>query len=302
MSPHTNEVELVPNIGWDERIILCRNGTLVTTAVVVTERHVVMVDTLINAVTAAKALELAGTYLAPPRSLLVVVTHAHYDHMFGNSLFAGRDAAQPAPVLGHRLSARPPDDEARAFLDTLRREEPEIFGDVERVTPTVLFDGPLTIDAGDLTLELIPTPGHSPDHLAIHIPEIRTLLAADAAELPFPFARRPEDLGTMRESLARLAALDAEQVLYCHAPPDSGPAVLHANIGYFDAVETACRRLLAADVPAELEGAELVELAGLPYEEATPGDGAWLEVDPWYRVEGHATQIRTMLTWLAGNG
>jgi glyoxylase-like metal-dependent hydrolase (beta-lactamase superfamily II) len=300
VSPHTNEVDLVPNTGWDERILLCRNGSLVTTAVVVTERHLVVVDTLLNEATASRVLELAGVYLAPPRSLLVVVTHADYDHFLGNSLFAGPGAAHPAPVIGHRLAARPPDDEARAFLEKLRAEEPEIFGDVVRVTPTVLFDGQLTIDGGDLTLELIPTPGHSPDHVSIFLPEIRTLLAGDAAELPFPFARTPESLGEMRDSLARLRALEAETVLYCHAPPDSGPDLLDANIAYFDAVEEACRPLREREIPDELEPERLVELAGLCYEDATPGAGPWLEVDPWFRTEGHAAQIRTMLTWLRG--
>ena len=51
-------------------------------------------------------------------------------------------------------------------------------------------NGRLLIDGGDLTLALLPTPGHTIDHYALYIPEINTLLAADAAELPY-LVRRP---------------------------------------------------------------------------------------------------------------
>jgi hypothetical protein len=40
--PHTNEVQVVANEGWDERIVVCRNGRLVDTFIITTQRYVVI--------------------------------------------------------------------------------------------------------------------------------------------------------------------------------------------------------------------------------------------------------------------
>lgn len=298
---HTNEVEMVPNQGWDERILVCRNDELVDTFIIVTERYVILVDTMINATTAAKLLEFARPYLTGGRQLLVANTHADYDHAWGNQLFSGADALHSAPIIGsHRCAQRFDQPAAATYLEEMQAAEPDIFSEVRYTPPTILFEERLVIDGGDLTLELFATPGHTPDHISIYIPEISTLLAADAAELPFPFARTVDGLPHMRESLANLAALNPDTVLYCHAPVTIGPQLLHDNIAYFDKVEAACRAALAQGVPADLDEAEdVAALVSLPYDKATPSGERWQNVHEYYRTRGHATQIRTMLEWLS---
>ncbi|MDT8304670.1 MAG: MBL fold metallo-hydrolase [Anaerolineae bacterium] len=295
---HTNEVELVTNTGWDERILVCRNGELVYTTIVVSRRYVVIVDTMINEATAGKLLELAQPYLGEDRTLLVVNTHADYDHCWGNQLFA----EVGVPIIGRFLSVpifSQPD--SVAFLEQMRNNEPGIFGAVIPTPPTVLFDETLTIDGGDLTLELFPTPGHTLDHLSIYIPEISTLLAADAAEVPYPVARTAAGLPAMRRSLARLAGVQAETVLYCHAPVMMGAQLLHDNIAYFDKLEAACRAALERGVPADPPaGADVIALVGLPYAAAVPDGEAWQNVHGYYRSEGHTHQLRQMLAALSG--
>lgn len=297
--PHTNELNLVPNQGWDERILVCRNGRLVDVFIVVTQRYVVLVDTVINQATAAQMVAYAQPYLNEGRQLLVVNTHADYDHCWGNGLFAGPRARCPAPILGSQRCAdliRHP--EATAYLSERQEKEPAIFGDVALVPPTLSFDGSLTIDGGDLTLELFPAPGHTEDQIAIYLPEINALLAADAAELPFPFARTVEGLPVMRETLARLAALHPATVLYCHAPVTIGPQLLHDNIAYFGKVEQQCRAALARNLPQNFDAIDVAALVELPFEQVTPAGPHWQEVDEFYRTTGHAQQIRMMLAWL----
>ncbi|MEZ4672964.1 MAG: MBL fold metallo-hydrolase [Caldilineaceae bacterium] len=187
--PHTNDLLLVPNQGWDERILVCRNDEMVDTFIVVTQRYVILVDTVINPATARQMLDYAQPHLINQRQLLVINTHADYDHAWGNQIFVGPDTNQPAPIIGTRRCAellRSAD--GAAHLQEMQQKEPAIFGDVILTPPTILFDEQLTIDGGDLTIELFATPGHTVDHLAIYMPEISTLLAADAAELPFPGA------------------------------------------------------------------------------------------------------------------
>ncbi|HEX6384020.1 MAG TPA: MBL fold metallo-hydrolase [Anaerolineae bacterium] len=297
---HTEEVQLLTNEGWDERILVCQNGDLVKTFIVITARFVVLVDTMINATTGAKLLEIARPHLNG-RQLLVVNTHADYDHVWGNQVFAGPEALQPAPIIGSRFCIdqfNAPN--SQAFIQQMMAEEPDAFGDLRPAPPNVLFDERLVIDGGDLTLELFATPGHTPDHVAIYIPEIKTLLAADAAEVPFPFARTIDGLPQMRQSLAQMAALNPTTVLYCHAPTTIGPQLLHDNIAYFDKVEAACRAALARGVPADAgEDEDVAALVGLSYDEAVPSGEHWQNVHEDYRTGGHEMQIRTMLEYVS---
>ncbi len=297
---HSNSVEFVPNGGWDERILVCRNAPLIDTFIVVTQRYVVLVDTMINEVTAEKLWERARPYLTPSRSLLVINTHADYDHSWGNQFFA----AMNAPIIGRRASVpifSEPDP--LAFLQRVQAEEPDIFGKVTPTPPTILFDEKLTIDGGDLTLHLFATPGHTVDHASLYIPEINTLLAADAAEAPYPMARTTDGLPAMRQSLAQLAALNAATVLYCHAPTTLGAQLLQDNIAYFDKLDAACRAALARGVPANPpEDADVIELVGLPYAQAVPPIDMWQNIHEYYRTHGHTAQLRMMLASLAGIG
>src|SRR5215467_14455342 len=90
----------VPNRGWDERVHLFRAGQEVDTAVVVTERYLVIVDTMATPELAAALLQAVQPFLAT-RQALVVNTHADYDHCWGNAVFATPGGIHPAPILAH---------------------------------------------------------------------------------------------------------------------------------------------------------------------------------------------------------
>jgi glyoxylase-like metal-dependent hydrolase (beta-lactamase superfamily II) len=297
----TDTVALVPNQGWDARILVCRCGPLVDTFIVVTERYVVLIDTLINRRTAEALLEIAREHL-PGRQLLAVNTHADWDHAWGNHVFAGPSAVLPAPIIAsQRCAERLRSAAAQGKLAKLRASEPGRFDDVALTPPTVLFEQRLAIDGGDLTLELFATPGHQPDHIAVFIPQVRTLLPGDAAELPFPFVESAATMPAMRDSLARMAALDAETALYCHAPVTSGPGLLRRNMAYFDTIEQRCRAALARGVPSSPAAAADVEaLVGFPFAEALPADADVAALEGFYRP-GHQAAIRAMLEHLTSN-
>lgn len=297
--PHSNRVDAVPQGNWDPRIRLFANDDLVQIAVVITARYVVLVDTLINPATAHAVMRAIEPDLAG-RQLLVINTHADYDHAWGNQLFAGPDARYPAPIIAHRhCAARLTAIETQIFLQGAQRREPAIFADVVLTPPTVLFDMALTIDGGDLSLELHHTPGHTADHAAIYLPQIQTLLAGDAAELPFPAAEDPRDLPVMRASIAQLAALRPAHTLYCHAPNDYGPRLLADNLDYFDQIENACRAAVEEGVPwTGLNDRGLIAAMGCRFEDVTPSGAAWAAVGDDYRIEHHAAQLRDMLAWL----
>lgn len=136
---------------------------------------------------------------------------------------------------------------------------------------SILIDGETAIDGGDLTLILLPTPGHTPDHLAVLVPELRLLHAGDASEFPFPTISENGSLADLRASLRALEALSPRTVLCCHDPGVSDASLLRRNIAYLDEVE---RRVRA--------GQEF------PFEEAVP---AGFEAGEWDYSSFHAENL-----------
>ncbi len=284
----------LPNRGWDPRICAFRCAEVVTVFAVLTRRWTVLVDTLYSEAGAREmgrlALEAAARHhgaAAPP--LLVVNTHADWDHAWGNGVFAGPTAHFPAPVLASReCSLRLRSGEEAAELARMKAGEPERFAGASLVPPTLSIEWTCEVDGGDLTLQLIPAPGHTPDQLVVWIPEIRHLLAADAAEHPMPFVKGPGHLGQMVATLEAMRDLGPVRVLACHDRLDGDPDLLARNLAYFALVRQAALQHRGA-APQEVD---LEEALGLPLAEFLEGvpEEAW----EFYR-DAHHKAMRAAL-------
>jgi glyoxylase-like metal-dependent hydrolase (beta-lactamase superfamily II) len=216
--------------GVDERIRRFRLQNEVDTFAIRSRRLLVVVDTMS---TPADARQLRSA-LEPDldgRTLVVVDTHADYDHAWGNQVFAD------VPILGHAVcGARLHGAAAYEDLERWKAEMPGRFDEVEPTAPSILFgEAGLVLDGGDLTIELITTPGHTDDHTSLYLPELDLLLAGDAAEVPFPHVSSGAGLVRARASLQRLMTLGARYVLPCHGGT-TDPAVLERNVAWIDAV------------------------------------------------------------------
>lgn len=229
-------LQLAENTGWDERIEVIQVGSLVRSHLIYTESFTVVYDTLLG--------PLSGDWLArrvqeraPGKPTVVVISHSDWDHCWGSASFR-------APILGLDLCAeRMLGSFGQAELEKKRAEHAS-YAAVRPVAPTVRLRGEATLDGGDLTLHLLHTPGHRPDHLAIHIPEIRTLLPGDAVETPFALLDEAEparDLDDMQKTLERFVALDPQWVLANHAPPQAGTTLISDNLAYYRRLVQAAR-------------------------------------------------------------
>ena len=219
----------------DPRVRCFRSLPEVDCFAVVTERYVVVVDSFGTPQEAAQMMEFLRPVL-PERQLLVVNTHDHYDHAWGNAVFAP-DREFAAPISAHALSRDPERRLENARKLTQKQgEEPERFADTTLFFPTLTFTHEFVIDGGDLTLHLLPVPGHAPDQVAVWIPELRFLLAADALEFPFPLLGDAADLPALLGSIERLRALQPEVVLPCHGG-QRGPELLDWNTRYFERLQ-----------------------------------------------------------------
>lgn len=214
---------------WDSRVRVFRSDDLDTFAIV-TERFMVLVDTQMTPQNCQTILGILRSELAT-RGLLVVNSHQHDDHVWGN---AALPVGTPIIALEASLSLAN-DPRFQSSLEQKRLEDTR-FADVRIVAPNQTFAERFVIHGGDLTLELLPAPGHCADQLVVWIPEIRTLLATDAAEHPLPYAGDPRDLETLRATLRRLQNLEPDVVLPCHgATSDAG--LLTRNLAYFSELE-----------------------------------------------------------------
>lgn len=161
----------------------------------------------------------------------VVLGHAHLDHSGGAQALV--DAAPDATVYLHESMVEWLTDPDRFdHLVTSSREAlaeafPEVGAPdgplpVERVQPVP--DSGTEIDTGDRTLEIVHTPGHSPDHVSVWDPEAGLLFANEALGRYYPAANTwvlpttlPKfDFDQVAASVDRLAELDAETLVLSH--------------------------------------------------------------------------------------
>lgn len=126
-----------------------------------TERFNVLIDTLATPALCRQALDLLAGQMAG-RPLLVVNSHMDWDHFWGNGALDSQ-----VPIIAHgKAIDRLSDPVAREIL--AEKQQEARFDAVELIAPTITFDGEsMVVHGGDLTLELIHTPGHTPDYVVL---------------------------------------------------------------------------------------------------------------------------------------
>ncbi|EJZ18869.1 MBL fold metallo-hydrolase (plasmid) [Rhizobium sp. Pop5] len=224
-------VELSSYPGLDDRIVIVRAGDEVDAVFVRTDRFNVLIDTLGTPEQCRTALDLLAEQ-AEARPLIVINSHMDWDHFWGNAAISGR-----APIIAHAAALERLRDPSTLQVLKDKASQESRFGNVELIGPDITFSGSMVLNGGDLTLELIHTPGHTPDHIAVWIPELRTCLAVDAVEYPIPevWSKRSEDLRLIRASLTRIRDLNARLVIPAHGRTSS-PSTVDQNLAYFEAL------------------------------------------------------------------
>lgn len=155
---------------------------------------------------------------------LVISTHAHPDHLEAAELFKEK----PALVALHNKDWR--------FLKSMDNSpKTPLSLNTQSIAPAFfLKEGDISISGFDFLV--LHTPGHSPGSVSIYWPDQKMLFTGD---LVFKGGLGRTDLpggnGTkLKESIKRLAGLDAEWLLPGHGDIISGSAEIKAN---FEQVE-----------------------------------------------------------------
>lgn len=189
------------------------------------------------------------------RPVVVLNSHTHPDHIGSNARFT-TIWGTALPWAVERRAGRS-HEESVAFLladDAVWMDLPEGFDpDTVRVDPftvsRTVTDGEL-IDLGGRRLEVLFTPGHSPDSLSLLDLDRRILFSGDTF-YPAPlYAHLPgSDFDAYRASAARLGALAerVDLVASGHNEPVQGGAILAEMHAAFEAVATGTAPFTVTD-------------------------------------------------------
>ncbi len=147
----------------------------------------------------------------------LVLTHSDWDHILGPESFP------ETPITAHRTfpqTTREP--RWQTISQEIQRWEQE--HQIRRFNPfqlpqlTTTFTNTLNIEFGDHTLQLIHTPGHASDHLAIYHANDATLWAGDMlSDLEIPYV--DDSLSCYIQSLEQLELFDIQTLVPGHGTP-----------------------------------------------------------------------------------
>lgn len=147
---------------------------------------VTIIDTRNNEREAREIIDEAAAQFGLP-IVAVINTHAHYDHTFGNQLFA----QQGIPIYGHHRIPAHFEQFEKPRLELVRRSpelEPDMDWDGVQVTPpSHLLEQPCMLSLGGRDIRVIPLgAGHTDTDLVIHIPDAQTWFLGDIIEQSGP--------------------------------------------------------------------------------------------------------------------
>jgi cyclase len=188
-----------------------------------TPKGMILIDTT-SSPAEARAL-LAAISASMSEVQMVVNTHSHSDHTWGNQVFK-------CPILAHRLCLERmktaltnewSPETFRSYLADLEKTDPKkadefraTVTDLHITLPDQVFDEQFEAELGGLNYKVIHLGGHTPDLSVVWLPESRVLFASDLifqGRYPYIF---DADIPTWIDRLDQLLKFNASAIVPGH--------------------------------------------------------------------------------------
>lgn len=151
-----------------------------------TPKGMVLIDTTSSPGEARSLFEAVGARLDEVQ--LVINTHSHSDHTWGNQLFT-------CPILAHRLCQERmrsslqdewSPEELQAYIAELEKTDPKradglrkTISELNITLPNRVFEDSYTGELGGVKFDVIHLGGHTPDLSVVWLPDNQVLFASD---------------------------------------------------------------------------------------------------------------------------
>jgi cyclase len=200
-----------------------------------------------------RAYQSAIARVTPRPVRLLVNTHHHGDHTFGNYLFGGAAIVAHDRARQEMLDFGPP--RSAPFWEEVE------WGPVQLDPPFLTFSDQLTLHVDDLQCQIrhVGRPAHTTNDSIVWIPERSVLFSGDLlfnGGTPFLLMGSVAGAVTVLEEVVR--PLGAATIVPGHGPV-CAPGLIEETIGYLTFVLDLAERGLAAGVPP-LEAARETDL------------------------------------------
>ena len=174
-----------------------------------------VIDTLISAKAADRFIEDIKKVTDKPVKY-VVNTHHHLDHAWGNCRFVKLGAAVIAQQ--NALSHEAADANALAHAGGYGLTAKDLEGTTLQ-RPTITFAEAMTIDLGDVSVELrYPGPTHTDDNITVYVPQDKVLFTGDILFTHYHPFLAEGDIPHWQEVLGSLEQTPATKIIPGHGP------------------------------------------------------------------------------------
>ena len=240
------------NVYWFQSEIYAQ----VTAGVVAGPQWAVVIDTLALPDETLTIREFIEHELSVPVRY-VINTHYHADHSWGTCFFPG------ATVIAHARCRELLEELGIPSLEAAKKQNPALR-QAKIVLPHITFsEGEMTLRVGKKNLIISPSPGHSPDGIAVLVEEDRILFAGDSF-MPLPYVV-DGDLEDISNSIKQVGKMGLENIVQGHGDiilRGEIDAAVRENLNYLAAIKKAVKGISKRKTAVELLDTITIEDCG----------------------------------------
>ena len=207
-----------------------------------------MLDTMRKSIPAAAHIDM------------LVNTHANGDHCYGNELVAGAQIIASARTAEEMVTGVSPEQMATLLkmapaMGQLgefmgRIFSPFEFDNITLTLPNKTFEGKLTIQVGDRTVELLEVgPAHTLGDTLVHIPTDRVIFTGDILFIGGHPIMWAGPTSNWIRACDLILSLDVETIVPGHGPITGKKGVVEVK-GYLEYIYAEARKRYEAGMPA----------------------------------------------------